>query len=375
MAGAGVAACPLAFASRAHAASSKALSNREAMHYEKIGGNRVICHVCPNECLVKNGERGACGVRANHDGTYRTLVYGRPCAVHVDPIEKKPLFHFMPGTRAYSLATAGCNVECLFCQNWQISQALPEDVFSEDMPPGQVVENVRRADCSTIAFTYSEPTVFFEYVLDTARAAREAGLHAVTISNGFIQADPLKELCEVLSAYKVDLKAFREEFYRDIVRGELKPVLDTIVLLREQGMHTELVTLLIPGLNDSDEEIRDLSRWVVAEVGPDVPLHFSRFQPMYKMKNRPRTPAATVIRARDIAVAEGVHYAYVGNLPGHEYESTFCHSCGRMIIERMGYYVAAVRVKDGKCAYCDATIPGVWAPDGGPPAARQDADE
>ena len=212
----------------------------------------------------------------------------------------------------------------------------------------------------TLAFTYNEPVIFYEYALDTAVAGNKAGVHSVMISNGYIQPDPMKQLCEALSAVKVDLKAFTETFYRKYVRGELKPVLRTIELLQELGMHTEVVTLLIPGLNDSEAEIRALSRWLVKNIGPDVPLHFSRFHPAYKMSNLARNPVKTVVRAREIAVSEGVHYSYVGNVPGHPYESTYCHNCGKAIIERYGFYVRSVHIKDGKCEYCGTPIPGVW---------------
>ncbi len=358
-AGAAALVCPLV-GSRTAAADRPALSDREALHYEKLRGGMARCNLCPHQCIVADGARGLCGVRENQGGIYRTLIYGRLCARHVDPIEKKPLFHFLPGTRAFSIATAGCNVECQFCQNWDISQAAPEAVEAVYTRPEEVVELARRYDCASIAYTYSEPTVFYEYSLDTSRAGKEAGVHSVSITNGFIRPDPMKQLCEVLSAVKVDLKAFTEEFYKKYVLGELQPVLDTIVLLKGLGMHTEVVTLLIPGLNDSDSEIRDLSRWLVKNVGPDVPLHFSRFYPAYKMTNLAKTPEATVIRAREIAVSEGVHYAYVGNLQGHEYESTYCASCGKRIIERFGFHVGEVQVKDGKCGYCATAIPGVW---------------
>ncbi|MFO7956370.1 MAG: AmmeMemoRadiSam system radical SAM enzyme [Candidatus Brocadiia bacterium] len=360
-AAAGLATCPLAASCSAEAGEPAALSDHEALAWEPMDGARVHCMLCPRECIVPDGGRGACGVRENRGGTYRSLVYARAAAAHVDPIEKKPLFHVLPGGRAFSIATAGCNVECQFCQNWRLSQSLPEDLHTQYLPPDKVVEGARKHDCEAVAFTYNEPTVFYEYTLDTARAAREAGVHAVTISNGFIQADPMKRLCEYLSAVKVDLKAFTEDFYRRYVRGgRLKPVLETIKRVHGLAKHLELVILLIPGLNDSEDEIREMSRWVANEVGPDVPMHFSRCHPAYKMTNLARTPERTVVRAREIAVEEGIHYAYVGNLPGHEYESTFCHSCGEKIISRYAFHVEKLAIKDGECAHCGAAIPGVW---------------
>jgi len=360
LAAVGAGACLLPVGCSSETADAAAVSDREALAWERMDGGLVHCTLCPHECIVRDGQRGYCEVRENRGGTYHTLVYGRVCAAHVDPIEKKPLFHFLPGTSVFSIATAGCNVECQFCQNWEISQALPENVSSRELPPAAVLDVARSHDCPSVAFTYSEPTVFYEYSLDTAREAKKAGVHAVTVSNGYINADPMKRLCEELSAVKIDLKAFTEEFYRTYVRGELKPVLDTIKLVHSLGKHLEVVTLLIPGLNDSEQEVRDLSRWVVDNVGPDVPLHFSRFHPAYKMTNLPATPVRTVVRAREIAADEGVRYAYTGNVPGSPYEGTFCHSCGKEVIERYGNAVTAMRVQEGRCPFCNTAIPGVW---------------
>jgi len=357
--GAGSVLGPLGASSSAEQAPS-GLSDHEALYWEAFVENGVQCKLCPRQCFVAEGLRGQCGVRENQGGVYKTLVYARPCSMHVDPIEKKPLFHFLPGARAFSIATAGCNVDCQFCQNWQISQAMPEDVKTRYVPPKKVVEMAQQQECPVIACTYSEPTIFYEYMLDTARQARKNGLHCVSISNGYIQPEPMKELCRQLSAVKIDLKAFTEDFYHRYVGATLKPVLQTIELLSKEHMYNELVVLLIPGLNDSEDEIRKMSRWVVEHVGPDVPMHFSRFHPAYKMKNLSPTPPQTVVRARQIAVEEGVHYAYVGNLPGSEYESTYCHGCGKKIITRYGFYVSEVKIKDGKCAYCGQKIPGVW---------------
>jgi pyruvate formate lyase activating enzyme len=356
-AGAGLCSLPVL---RAETARGAEVSAHEALFYAKLGDGRVKCSLCPWECTVPDGRRGRCDVRENRGGVYRSLVYGRVCAAHVDPIEKKPLFHFLPGTRAFSIATAGCNVECQFCQNWDISQALPEDLPARELPPEAVVEAARKSGSQTIAFTYSEPTIFYEFMLDTCTAAGDADVRTVSISNGFIRPEPMERLCEVISGIKIDLKGFTEEFYRKYVRGELKPVLDTIKLIHEKGVHLELVTLLIPGLNDSEKEVRELSRWVVDNVGPDVPAHFTRFHPAYKMTNLPQTPKQTVIRAREAAVDEGIRYAYVGNMSGHAYESTYCHACGRKLIERYGFYCGEPEVKDGKCAFCGAAVPGVW---------------
>jgi len=310
---------------------------------------------------VPDGGRGYCGVRENRGGVYRTLVYARPCAMHRDPIEKKPLFHVLPGTHAFSIATAGCNVECQFCQNWRISQFRPEDVESLYVPPATVAEMASQSGCETIAYTYSEPVVFYEYMLDCAREGNARGVRSVMITNGYINPEPMRALCRELLAVKVDLKGFTAEFYRKYVGGDLKAVLATIELLGELGMHTELVVLLIPGLNDSPQEVRRMSSWVVNTLGPDVPMHFTRFHPAYKMTNLTPTPVRTLERARETAVDQGVRYAYVGNVPGHPYENTYCHACGKVVIARYGYHVLQRHVsEEGACEFCGAHIPGIW---------------
>ena len=336
------------------------LSDHEALAYTKLDGLRVRCELCPRRCTVADRERGYCGVRENQGGTYKTLVYARPCALHVDPIEKKPLFHFLPSTLAFSIATAGCNVECTFCQNWRISQFRPEQVESVHCPPERVVALARREKCRSIAYTYSEPVIFYEYMLDCARAGNEVDVRSVMISNGYITAEAMKTLARELAAVKVDLKSFSDEFYRKYVHGELKPVLQTLELLAKLGKHTEIVVLIIPGLNDEVEEIRKMAAWVVKNLGADVPMHFTRFGPAYKMTNLSPTPIKTLERARETAAAEGVRYAYTGNVPGHRYGNTFCHGCGEKIISRYGHRVLEMRITDGKCDYCDAAIPGVW---------------
>ncbi|HFE64960.1 MAG TPA: AmmeMemoRadiSam system radical SAM enzyme [Caldithrix sp.] len=332
----------------------------EARWYEKQPHKKVKCKLCPRECVVDDRERGYCGVRENWNGVYYTLVHSRPCTYHIDPIEKKPLFHFLPGTIAYSLATVGCNVDCKFCQNWQISQIRPEQVDNLNLPPEKVVREARRAGAPTIAYTYTEPVIFSEYMLDTAAAGRKAGVKSVMISNGYIQAEPMTDLCQVLDAVKIDLKAITEKFYREVVAGELKPVLDTLVLLRKLKMWTEIVYLVVPTLNDSDAEFRNLARWIRTNLGKDVPLHFSRFYPQYKLQNLPPTPVKTLERAHDICQAEGLHYVYIGNVPGHRAESTYCPYCSEVLIRRRGYLILENRIVDGKCPNCQATIPGIW---------------
>jgi pyruvate formate lyase activating enzyme len=362
--GAGASLCPAAvraaLGAEGEPGNVPVLSDHEAIAYEKLGDLKVRCKLCPRECTVADKERGYCGVRENQGGVYKTLVYARPCSIHKDPIEKKPLFHVLPKSFAFSIATAGCNVECLFCQNWEISQFRPEEVESSYVPPDKIAQMARDSGCATIAYTYSEPVIFYEYMLDCAREGNKLGVRSVMISNGYINAGPMEALCKELTAVKIDLKAFTEQFYEKYVHGELKPVLATIELLKKLGMHTEIVVLLIPGLNDGADEVKRLAAWVVEKLGPDVPLHFTRFYPAYKMTNLSPTPLKSLERARDIAVAEGVHYAYSGNVPGHEYEQTYCHKCGKKLISRYAYHVSDVNVVDGKCGFCGAAIPGVW---------------
>lgn len=339
----------------------------EAHYYETVEGNRVRCMLCPIKCLIDDGDRGDCNVRVNREGTLFTLVYGNPCSGYdggmPDPIEKKPLFHFLPATRAYSIATAGCNVTCTFCQNWQISQSRPEETLNFDLPPKKVVANARKFKCRSIAFTYSEPTIFYEYMYDTSKLARAEKLHGVMISNGYIEHEPMSRLCDELSAVKIDLKAFTDEFYEKIVGGELKPVLNTLELLKEKGTWFEIVYLVIPTLNDKVDDIRAMSKWIKKKLGPMVPVHFTAFYPTYKLRNLPRTPVGLLENARKAAMGEGLKYVYIGNVwrrGGHPGESTWCHNCNERIIHRTGYRIRENHIKAGKCEYCDTEIPGFW---------------
>lgn len=336
------------------------LPAREASWYTKLEAKRVECQLCPQGCKVADAERGTCGVRENRGGTYYTLVHGVACSVHVDPIEKKPFFHVMPGEQAFSYATAGCNVECKFCQNWEISQFRPEQVKAVYLPPDALAQFALRSGARLTAATYSEPVVFWEYVRDAAQAARKAGLKPTVVSNGYIQEHPLKEVLPLLDAVKVDLKSFRDTFYREQVRGTLEPVLKALEVIRASGTWLEIVVLLIPTLNDSAEEIRDLARWVKGHLGPDVPVHFTRFHPTYRLTNLPPTPVATLERAYQAARAEGLHFVYLGNVPGHPAENTACPGCGEVAIRRLGFQIQTNGLVDGKCKACGRTIPGVW---------------
>ncbi len=355
----GAAACAVGLRPRALRAGDA--PPREAMHYETAEGGLVRCLLCPRGCAIAPGLRGHCKVRRNDGGKLRTLVFGRPCTFHNDPIEKKPLFHFLPGTTAFSLATAGCNIECRFCQNWQISQAGPEDVDSVWMPPEDVISRAVREGSPSIAYTYSEPVVFYEYVHETARLGKARGLRSVMITNGFIREKPMRDLLPHLAAVKVDLKSFTEKFYRDTCDGALAPVLDTLRLLKRTGIWHEVVVLLVPTLNDSDDELTGLCRWVKRELGPSTPLHFTRFHPTYKIRNLPPTPVATLERARAIGMREGLQFVYLGNVPGHPGENTCCPKCGKTLVTRVAYRVDASGIKNASCRFCGFPIAGVWA--------------
>jgi pyruvate formate lyase activating enzyme len=310
---------------------------------------------------MEEGERGSCRVRMNLDGELVSLVYGRPVAVHVDPVEKKPVYHYLPGTRTFSIATAGCNLGCEFCQNWEISQAAPEDVPPYRMEPEEVVSQALEAGCSSIAYTYTEPIVFYEYVEDTAALAREEGLGNIMVTAGYINEGPLRELAPLIDAANVDLKSVRDGYYRRVCHGTVGPVLNTLEVLAEMGVWLEVTNLLVPGLNDSEDDLADLCGWIADHLGPDVPLHFSRFFPTYRMTDRPPTPLETLERAGETAFEAGLRYPYVGNVVTREGDDTFCPECGRAVVRREGFRVAGMEVEEGRCAHCDAEIAGVWS--------------
>jgi len=337
------------------------LSRVEAKFYKKHPDREIECTLCPRFCRLGDKERGYCGVRENQGGTYYTLVYGKACSIHVDPIEKKPFFHFLPQSRTLSIATAGCNVNCKFCQNWEISQVRPEQIDHVDLPPALAARTALKYDCPVIAYTYTEPVVFFEYMYDIAKEAHKKGIKSAVVTGGHINEDPLSELLQVVHAVKVDLKAFDQDFYTQYVRGELAPVKKAIEAVARSDVWLEIVYLVIPTLNDQPETIRKMSRWISSSVGPDVPLHFSRFQPMYLLKNLPPTPISTLEKLRDISLEEGLRYVYIGNVPGHPGESTHCPKCGNTVIERKGYKIQKMDMEKGKCLFCDNKIPGVWS--------------
>ncbi len=329
--------------------------------FKSLGGGEIGCELCPKGCRVPNGERGFCRVRENRDGKYYSLVYGNPCSIHLDPVEKKPFSHVLPGTTSLSIATAGCNFHCKFCQNWEISQATPEDIYNYDAPPEWVVRKAREMRARSIAYTYVEPTVFYEYMVDVGAVAKREGILNVIHSNGYINRAPLQNLCRILDAANIDLKGFSESFYRELCDGDLEPVLEALKLIKREKVHLEITNLLIPSKNDNPTEIKEMCLWVKKELGPDTPLHFSRFYPLYQLTKIPPTPVATLEKARSVALSVGLEYVYIGNVPGHEAWNTFCSACKKMIIHRAGYMIKDTVMKGGKCGYCGNPIPGIWA--------------
>jgi pyruvate formate lyase activating enzyme len=340
-------------------AASAADGLHEAEWYEKRANGLVHCQLCPNSCRLPDGQIGLCRVRKNIGGTLYSLSYGQVAAVHVDPIEKKPFFHVLPGEKAFSLATPGCNMHCLFCQNWEIAMAFPWEVHTTPSTPEQVVEAALRSGAKAIAFTYSEPTIFYEYMLDIARLAKAKGLKTLVVSNGYIQPEPLKALLPFIDAYKVDFKAFDPKFYSEMTGGSREPVLQTMKIIRASGVWLEIVNLLVTGQNDDEEQVRQLARWVKENLGDDVPLHFSRFHPMHKLLNLPPTPIENVVRAREIAREEGLKHVYTGNIPVAAGDSTYSPTTGRIVIERKGYFVIRNDLANGLTPEGEK-IPGVW---------------
>jgi len=322
--------------------------------------NSVQCVLCPHLCTLAPGERGRCSVRLNISGELVSLVYGRPVAVHIDPVEKKPLFHFMPGIDVFSIATVGCNLKCEFCQNWEISQAAPEDTNPYDMPPEAVIEHALAHNCRAIAYTYTEPVVYYEYTRDCARLAREAGIKNILVTAGYINRGPLSELAEYIDAANVDLKSMSDTFYRNVCGGTLQPVLDTIRYLKTSGTWVEITNLIVPTLNDEDSEIDTLSSWVLDNTGEDTPLHFSRFFPMYRLTDLAPTPIETLREARVRALDAGLKHVYVGNAVTPDGMITSCPDCGSILISRSGYMITENNIANGNCVNCQTPVAGVW---------------
>ncbi|MDD1765904.1 MAG: AmmeMemoRadiSam system radical SAM enzyme [Methanomassiliicoccales archaeon] len=324
---------------------------KEARFWRTEDG-RAVCGLCPHSCRIASGKRGICGVRENRDGRLFSLIYGKASSIHVDPIEKKPFFHFKPGEKVLSLGSVGCTFRCQHCQNYTISQAAVGEFGLEDLSPEEVLTTCRRFGCTGISWTYNEPTIWHEFSYETSKLAKSNGLHTDYVTNGYIQEAPLRELAECIDAMNIDIKAFREDFYKKVCKASLNPVLEATMLAHELGIHVELTYLIIPGKNDTEAEIRDFSRWVVQNLDPKVPVHFTRFHPDYLMDDVPTTPMKTLDMAYAIGKAEGMKHPYTGNVPGDERENTYCPKCGALMIRRMGFNVIEMRTKDGKCPTC-----------------------
>jgi pyruvate formate lyase activating enzyme len=330
--------------------------------YKSLNEKKVKCNLCNHRCVIKNGRRGICGVRENQEGTLKTLVYGKLIANHIDPIEKKPLFHFMPGSLSYSIATVGCNFKCLFCQNADISQ-MPSDhngmITGDLYTPEEVVDAAVKGNCKSIAYTYTEPTIYFEFAFDTAKLAHAKGIKNVFVTNGYMTSEALQMISPYLDAANVDLKAFNASFYKNVVKARLEPVKETLKRMKSLGIFVEVTTLLIPGLNDDKHELEMLAEFLVKSLGPETPWHISRFHPTYKLLDRPSTPLESLIMAREIGIKSGLKYVYTGNVPGENGEKTFCYKCNNILIDRWGFYVRENLIENGKCPHCGAHIDGV----------------
>jgi pyruvate formate lyase activating enzyme len=346
----------------------KVLQKTETLHearwWEPEGGGRVHCFLCPRHCHIHPGQSGFCFIRINHDGKLYNLGYGAPAALQVDPIEKKPLNHFLPGTRVFSMGTAGCNMGCFFCQNWDISKSHQDQVRSQPVPPEEVPLLALKYGCDSIAFTYNEPTIWGEYVIDICRAAKGYGLKTVMVTNGYITYEAFHDIYDHVDAANVDLKAFTEGFYGKITLTHLEPVLKTLEWLKnETNVWFELTNLMIPTLNDDPAETQKLADWVLQHLGPDVPLHFTAFHPDFKLRDKPATPPETLHRAREIALKAGLNFVYEGNIYS-EAGNTYCPGCGEVLIRRSWHDVLDNRMKSGSCPKCGVRIPGVWGTGG-----------
>ena len=334
--------------------------SKEALYYKKQENKYVQCNLCPNACLLAENERSVCRNKFNIKGKLYTIAFGNPCIVNVDPIEKKPLFHFYPETQIYSIATAGCNLRCLNCQNWTISQIGPEETKNYDLNPSEVIDAVVKAGLKAIAFTYSEPTAYYEFMLEILKLAKDKGIKTVVVSNGYINEAPLKELCKYANAASINLKSFKNSIYKELNGGSLQPILNTLKTYKENNVWLEIINLIIPSWTDDMNMIKEMCDWLASNGFSDTPLHFSRFTPMYKLTNLPFTPVETLEKAKKIANNSGLSYVYIGNVPGHDAENTYCPKCMKKIIVRKGFTVIEKYIKNNSCEYCGKVIAGIW---------------
>ena len=334
---------------------------QEASYYQKEENNIVSCQLCFRSCRIGPGERGYCGVRVNQEGLLKTLVFGNMAAVTFGPVEKKPLHQYLPGAQANNYGTAGCNLSCKFCHNYRLSQHKLEELDNyESLSPENALERARSRQVDLLSFTYNEPTVFYEFMLETARLARKEGLGVNVNTNAVLQEEPLRELMEAADSATVDLKGFSREFYREVCDGKLDPVLRNLKIIKEMDVWLEIVNLVIPELNDDLEEIQEMCRWIMNELGPNVPVHFNRFMPSYKLTDLPSTPVKTLEEARQVAVEEGLNYVYVGNVPGHNFNRTYCPECGITVIDRHHFTIRNTNIEEGRCGECGYQLAGVW---------------
>jgi pyruvate formate lyase activating enzyme len=331
---------------------------KQALFYKKLKEKIVQCQLCPHYCTLKDGETGKCNVRQNKKGKLYTLVYNKPCSLTTDPIEKKPLYHFLPGEKALSVATVGCNLRCQHCQNCEISQARPEQIYNQDITPEQIVQEAKKRDARIIAYTYTEPTIFVEYVLEIAKLAKKQGIKNVIVSNGFINPPPLKELCKYIDAANIDLKSINRDFYREICGARLTPVLESLKILKQEGVWLEITNLIIPGLNDSEKDIEKLVEWIARNLGEKTPLHFTAFYPTHQLSHLPPTNLNSLKKAREIALNSGMKYVYTGNI--REDSNTLCPKCSKILIKRTLFSITENNINESKCKYCNGKIDGVW---------------
>lgn len=334
---------------------------KEALLYQRLNGN-LKCTLCAHRCNIADGKRGICGVRENHNGILYTLVYRKLISANIDPIEKKPFFHFLPGSTSYSIATVGCNFRCKFCQNADISQAskLGGEIFGQDVPPDEIVNSAKNYGCGSIAYTYTEPTIFFEYAFDTAKIAKKYGIYNLYVTNGYMTEEMLNTSKGFIDAANVDLKAFTDKFYTEVCGARLQPVLDSLKLMKKLGIWVEITTLVIPTKNDSMDELRQMAEFIKNELGPETPWHLSRFHPEYLMRDLPVTPEETLNKGRQIGLDTGLRYVYIGNVPGEQGENTYCYNCGELLIKRHLFDILENKIENSKCPNCGVKIDGVW---------------
>ncbi len=358
LAAGGISVCPDIICSSSSLQVKK--KNYRLASFQEETARGVLCNICHNECVLKEGELSDCRNRIVEDGKLYTMAYGNPCAVHLDPVEKKPLHHFLPSTLTFSIATAGCNLACLNCQNWTISQTSPEKTRNYDLMPGDILARTIENNCKSISYTYSEPTCFYEYMFDTATLARQSEVRNIMVSNGYIKKEPLIKLSSVIDAANIDLKSFNDKTYLKLTGGKLGPILDTLKIMKQQGVWLEITNLIVPEWTDNMDEIRQMCKWLNENGFNDTPLHFSRFTPMYKLEQLPPTPVSTLNRAWEIAREEGIKHVYIGNVPGTHASDTICGSCGKKVIERRGYTIVSNNIENGRCKFCNSVIEGVW---------------